>query len=76
MNVYQRHQQQLRSRVPSRRTVEAVWAQALERKDTEKLVTGILEQIVNDAVDIAQLRTVVRTPTRTHQCFPTDGYSG
>ena len=54
---------QLRSREPSRQTVEQVWAQALERKDTEKLVTGILEQIVNDAVDIAQLKTVVRTPS-------------
>ena len=43
--------------------MEQVWAQALERKDTEKLVTGILEQIVNDAVDIAQLNTVVRTPS-------------
>ena len=42
--------------------MEQVWAQALERKDTEKLVTGILEQIVNDAVDIAQMKTVVRTP--------------
>ena len=53
---------QLRSRQPSKQTVEQVWAQALERKDTEKLVTGILEQIVNDAVDIAQMKTVVRTP--------------
>ena len=43
--------------------VEQVWAQSLERKDTEKLVTGILEQIVNDAVDIAQLKTVVCTPS-------------
>ena len=42
--------------------MEQVWAQALERKDTEKLVTGILEQIVNDAVDIAQMKTVVHTP--------------
>ena len=40
-----------------------MWAQSLERRETEKLVTGILEQIVNDAVDIAQLHTVVRTPT-------------
>ena len=61
-NPYQQQQMQLRSRQPSRQTVEQVWAQALERKDTEKLVTGILEQIVNDAVDIAQLKTVVRTP--------------
>ena len=43
--------------------MEQVWAQSLERKDTEKLVTGILEQIVNDAVDIAQLKTVVHTPS-------------
>ena len=61
-NPYQQQQMQLRSRQPSRQTVEQVWAQALERKDTEKLVTGILEQIVNDAVDIAQMKTVVRTP--------------
>ena len=61
-NPYQRRQMQLRSRQPGRQTVEQVWAQALERKDTEKLVTGILEQIVNDAVDIAQLKTMVRTP--------------
>ena len=61
-NPYQRWQMQLRSRQPGRQSVEQVWAQALERKDTEKLVTGILEQIVNDAVDIAQLKTVVRTP--------------
>ena len=62
-NPYQHHQQQLRVRGPSRETVEQVWAQSLERRETEKLVTGILEQIVSDAVDIAQLRTVVRTPT-------------
>ena len=43
--------------------MEQDWAQSLERKDTEKLVTGILEQIVNNAVDIAQLKTVVRTPS-------------
>ena len=61
-NPYQRQQMQLWSRQPSQQTVEQVWAQALERKDTEKLVTGILEQIVNDAVDIAQLKTVVHTP--------------
>ena len=62
MNPYHRHQQQLRVRGPSREQVEQVWAQSLERRETEKLVTGILEQIVTDAVDIAQLRTVVRTP--------------
>ena len=73
-NLYQRHQQQLRSRGPSRETVEQVWVQALERKETEKLVTGILKQIVNDAMDIAQIRTVVRTPTIpiTPQTEPTN----
>ena len=51
-----------------------MWAQSLERKETEKLVTGILEQIVNDAVDIAQIRTVVRIPTVpiTPQTEPTN----
>ena len=62
-NPYQCHQQQIRARGPSRETVEQVWAQSLERRETEKLVTGILEQIVSDAVDIAQLCTIVRTPT-------------
>ena len=73
-NLYQQHQQRLRSRGPSRETVEQVWAQALERKETEKLVTGILKQIVNDAVDIAQIRTVVQTPTVpiTPQTEPTN----
>ena len=54
--------------------MEQVWAQALERKETEKLVTGILEQIVNNAVDIAQIRTVVRTPAVliTPQTEPTN----
>ena len=50
-------------RGPSRETVERVWVQSLQRRETEKLVTGTLEQIVSDAVDIAQIRTVVRTPT-------------
>ena len=62
-NLYQWRQVQLRSRGPSREMVEQVWVQSLERKDTEKLVTGILEQIVNDTVDIAQLKTVVHTPS-------------
>ena len=46
----------------------------MERKETEKLVTGLLEQIVNDAVDIAQIRTVVRTPAVpiTPQTEPTN----
>ena len=69
-NPYQCHQQQLRSRGQSIKTVEQVWAQSLEMRETEKLVTGILEQIVSDAVDIAQLRTVpVALPTEPANVF-------